>query len=141
MSGGIEGWIPGDATEIDMKEWVSRNSWRCVAFFLEKVNAMPGQGVTSCFTFGTSFGFMMALGMGCGRFEFIRPQVWQQALGCMTKGDKNVSKSRAQQLFPAFRITHHNADAILIAEYARRKVIEWGITEAPKQINRGRRNV
>jgi hypothetical protein len=39
---------------------------------------------------------------------------------CLTKGDKNVSKARAQELFPALKITHATADALLIAEYGRR---------------------
>jgi len=38
----------------------------------------------------------------------------------MTGGDKNVSKRRAQELFPEIKITHAIADALLIAEYARR---------------------
>ncbi len=38
----------------------------------------------------------------------------------LTKGDKNVSKRRAQELFPALKVTHAIADALLIAEFARR---------------------
>jgi hypothetical protein len=53
-------------------------------------------------------------------FEEVSPQKWQKAMGCMTKGDKNVSKAKAQQLFPQLKITHAIADALLIAEYARR---------------------
>ena len=45
------------------------------------------------------------------------PQVWQKALGCMTGGDKNVTKRRAQELFPGHKITHATADALLIAHY------------------------
>jgi len=41
-------------------------------------------------------------------------------MGCLTKGDKNVSKRRAQELFPALKVTHAIADALLIAEFARR---------------------
>ena len=45
---------------------------------------------------------------------------WQKYLGCLTKGDKNVSKAKAQELFPDLKITHAIADSLLIAEYGRR---------------------
>jgi hypothetical protein len=38
----------------------------------------------------------------------------------MTKGDKNVSKRKAQELFPQLKITHATADALLLAEFGRR---------------------
>ncbi len=44
---------------------------------------------------------------------------WQKEMGCLTKGDKNVTKRRAQELFPTLKITHAIADALLIAEYGR----------------------
>jgi Holliday junction resolvasome RuvABC endonuclease subunit len=88
---------------------------------LEKVHAMPRQGVSSTFKFGQSFGACEALLTAAGvRHELVTPAKWQQAMGCRTKGDKNVSKRRAQQLWPKVKITHANADALLIAEYARR---------------------
>jgi hypothetical protein len=37
----------------------------------------------------------------------------------MTKGDKNVTKRMAQQLYPDIKITHANADALLIHEYGK----------------------
>jgi hypothetical protein len=39
----------------------------------------------------------------------------------MTKGDKNVSKRRAQELYPQLKITHSTADALLIATYGTRQ--------------------
>ena len=53
-------------------------------------------------------------------FEFVVPAKWQRAMGCLTKGDKKVSYRKAQELFPHVKVTHWNADALLIAEYARR---------------------
>ena len=53
-------------------------------------------------------------------FEEVAPQVWQKVLGCLSRGDKNVTKAKAQQLFPAIKVTHAIADALLLAEYARR---------------------
>lgn len=88
---------------------------------LEQVHAMPGQGVTSTFTFGRGFGKLeMALCAARIPFELVTPQKWQKALGCLTKGDKNVSKAAAQRLFPTLKVTHAIADALLIAEYCRR---------------------
>jgi crossover junction endodeoxyribonuclease RuvC len=88
---------------------------------LEKVHAMPGQGVTSTFTFGEGFGkLQMALCAAKIPYQFITPAKWQKFLGCMTKGDKNVSKAAAQRLFPDIKVTHAIADALLIAEYNRR---------------------
>lgn len=94
--------------------------------YLEQVNAMPKQGVSSTFKFGMSYGFLRgALAALEIRRNFVRPQVWQKALGCLSKGDKNVTKRRAQELFPDIKITHALADALLIAEYGRR--VESGL--------------
>lgn len=54
-------------------------------------------------------------------FDEVSPAVWQKYLGCLTGGDKNVTKAKAQQLFPHITVTHAIADAILIGEYLRRK--------------------
>jgi len=89
--------------------------------FLEKVHAMPRQGIASTAKFmrgvGVLDGILTAYEIP---FDEVTPQRWQKEMGCMTKGDKNVSKRRAQQLFPMLKITHALADALLIAEYGRR---------------------
>ncbi len=88
---------------------------------LESVWSSPQMGVKSAFTFGNGFGHLeMALTALGVPYERVRPQAWQKAMGCLTKGDKNVSKRRAQELFPAIKVTHAIADALLIAEFARR---------------------
>jgi crossover junction endodeoxyribonuclease RuvC len=87
---------------------------------LEKVHSMPKQGVASSFTFGSSFGYLR--GMLTAHkipWDFITPQKWQKALGCLTKGDKNITKSKAQRQWPNTKIMHSIADALLIAEYCR----------------------
>ena len=90
--------------------------------FIEKCHSMPKQGVSSSFKFGNVYGFIRgAITMSHVPFEFVTPQVWQKALGCLSKGDKNITKAKAQQLFPDEKITHSKADSILIAEYGRRK--------------------
>lgn len=114
------------ATETDLLEELEGISLSnnlmvpCVAA-LEKVHAMPKQGVTSTFTFGMAYGGLrMALTACRIPFVDVTPQCWQKAMGCLTKGDKNVSKRMAQQLFPNIKITHAIADALLIAEWLRR---------------------
>ena len=88
---------------------------------IEKVHSMPKQGVASSFTFGKGYGFLL----GCLTaleipFEYVTPQKWQRYLGCLSKGDKNVTKQKAQELFPRLKITHAIADALLIGEYLKR---------------------
>jgi hypothetical protein len=89
----------------------------------------PGSAM---FTFGQSYGALrMALVAAGVPFEAVRPQAWQRALGLRTRerGEKtnawkNYLKGRAQALFPQLRVTKAVADALLIAEYCRRK---WGV--------------
>jgi hypothetical protein len=86
--------------------------------YLEQVHSSPQMGVKSAFTFGNGFGHLeMGLTAAGISFSRIRPQVWQKDMGCMTKGDKNVSKRKAQELFPDIKITHATADALLIMSY------------------------
>lgn len=88
---------------------------------IELVHSSPQMGVTSAFTFGRSYGFLRGLLIAHGiAFEEVRPQAWQKLLGCLSHGEKNVTKAKAQQLFPGEKITHGNADALLIAEFCRR---------------------
>ena len=89
--------------------------------FIERVHSMPKQGVASSFKFGASYGFLRGILIALRiPFEEVSPQKWQKEMGCLTRGDKNVSKARAQQLFPKEKIVHATADALLIAEYGRR---------------------
>jgi hypothetical protein len=96
----------------------SKNSY----FFVEHVHSSPQMGVRSAFTFGQNFGFILGslTSFGVG-FELISPQKWQKKLNCLTKGNKNITKNLAQELFPDVKITHYIADALLIAEYGRKE--------------------
>jgi crossover junction endodeoxyribonuclease RuvC len=92
--------------------------------YLEKVGSMPGEGHMGAFTFGRVYGFLRGLCMGKGiRVKDVYPAVWQARLGCITKGNKNISKDAAIRLFPIHhkkqKITHATADSLLIAEYGR----------------------
>lgn len=134
------GWIRGDATDRDLLDWLlSLGTLRMTAGMLENAFAVleevgpkpriggDGQrvsmGAKSAFTFGGSYrALAMALTAVGVPFERVLPAKWQAAMRCLSRGDKNVTKRRAQELFPgtAIRITHQNADALLLAEYARR---------------------
>lgn len=88
---------------------------------LERVHSSPQMGVRSAFTFGRGLGVLEGVLAAFNlRVEDVTPQRWQTALGCMSGGDKNVTKRRAEGLFPGARITHATADALLLAEYCRR---------------------
>lgn len=93
-----------------------------VICFLEAVNAMPKQGVSSTFKFGVNYGWWQGVLTALGiPFRRVYPLKWQTAMSCRTGGNKNITKARAQELFPGVKITHAVADAILIAEYGRRQ--------------------
>ena len=94
----------------------------CTAVF-ERVNAMPGQGVTSVFSFGRSSGIvegvLAALAIPA---HIITPQVWQKAAS--VRGGKDGSRQRATELFPAYaglfarKKDDGRADAACMAWYA-----------------------
>ena len=114
-----------DETPPDVWSWLELYAAGIRHAVLERVSAMPRQGVASTFKFGVSYGrvqgFLIAAGVP---FEEVTPGVWQRKLGCLSGGDKNITKRRAQELFPSVKITHHVADAFLLAEYARRAAAE-----------------
>lgn len=117
---------------IKLKDATPHDVWKqCTEHFalrqgpvyavLEKVASSPQMGVCSAFSFGAVAGMLRAfLVAGDVPFEEVSPSKWQGALNCRTKGEKNVSKAKAQELFPMVKVTHANADALLLAEYARK---------------------
>ena len=115
-------------TEHDIAEFLKGFDADCCFAVLEKVHAMPKQGVCSAFSFGASYGFLKGLLVGLRMpFEEVSPQAWQKTMGCRTGGDKNISKAAAQRLFPSLKVVHANADALLIAEYCRRLLVSRGM--------------
>jgi len=92
------------------------------AAFVEKVGAMPGQGVSSMFQFGRSVGMIEGV---LATLEiptnYVTPQGWQKAVGA--RGGKDASRARAAELFPAYAANFTRkkddgrADAALIAWY------------------------
>lgn len=123
-NGQQEVWKMPD-TERDLHELLlSLRQWQGLQAHaaIEIVHSMPKQGVASSFTFGRNYGALrMALIASGIPFREVTPQKWQKELACLTKGDKNTSKRRAQELFPSVRVTHAVADALLIAEWLRRQ--------------------
>jgi crossover junction endodeoxyribonuclease RuvC len=122
-SGDVEAWKMGE-TERDtlntIREACYDDPLKCFAY-IEKVGAMPKQGVSSTFKFGQNYGFLRGCLIALGiPFETVTPQKWQGFLHCRSRGDKNVTKAKAQELYPQLKITHAVADALLIAEYGRR---------------------
>ena len=95
--------------------------------FIEDVHSMPGQGVASTFTFGVGFGtwlgILAALGLS---YDRVPPQRWKRAMLDGMGHDKDASRVRAIQLFPAVAdqlgLKKHDgrAEALLLAEYGRR---------------------
>jgi crossover junction endodeoxyribonuclease RuvC len=69
------------------------------AAYVERVGAMPGQGVASCFSFGYAAGIiegaLAALGVPV---TFVTPQSWKKAM--QLRSDKDACRQRAAQLFP-----------------------------------------
>lgn len=107
---------------------------------LEYVRASPQMGVSSAFTFGCGYGELKACLVAAEiPFEEVTPGRWQKVLSCRTEGDKNISKRHAQQLFPRVeKMTHAYADALLIAEYARR--LDLGMIPAAPAKRTGKSN-
>jgi crossover junction endodeoxyribonuclease RuvC len=98
--------------------------------FIEFAAARPGQGVTSMFRFGCSYGALkMALGACDVPFTIVTPQRWKKAVGVPTGADKEASRLRALQLFPsqaahlARKKDHARADAMLLAHFGAKHLI------------------
>jgi hypothetical protein len=92
-----------------------------IRVMLESVHSMPTDGGKASFTFGKWVAYMEICLIGNGvPYEVVKPKDWQSKMECLTGGDKNISKQRAQALFPTLSFTHATAEASLIAEYARR---------------------
>ncbi len=90
---------------------------------IEQVSAMPGQGVTSMFNFGQSFGILKGI---CSSMQlpmfFVRPAKWKKYFN-LINSQKDASRTRAIEIFPYFstqlskKKDSNKADAILIASF------------------------
>ena len=94
-----------------------------VRVIIEQVSAMPGQGVTSMFNFGQSFGILKGI---CSAMQlpmyFVRPAKWKKYFN-LINSEKDASRTRAIEIFPYFssqlskKKDINKADAILIASF------------------------
>ena len=90
---------------------------------IEHVSAMPGQGVTSMFNFGQSFGILKGIcsAMNLSMY-FVRPVKWKKHFN-LINSSKDASRTKAIEIFPYFstnlskKKNASKADAILIASY------------------------
>ena len=90
---------------------------------IEQVSAMPGQGVTSMFNFGQSFGILKGI---CSAMQlpmyFVRPTKWKKYFG-LINSEKDASRTKVIEMFPYFssnlskKKDSNKADAILIAYF------------------------
>jgi crossover junction endodeoxyribonuclease RuvC len=90
---------------------------------VEQVNAMPGQGVTSMFNFGQSFGVIKGISAALEiSIYFVRPSKWKKHFDLL-KTNKDASRTKAVQIYPYIsdklsrKKDSNKADAILIAKY------------------------
>ena len=92
-----------------------------ISVIVEQVSAMPGQGVTSMFNFGQSFGVIKGI---CSAMElpifYVRPAKWKKYFN-LINSEKDASRTKAIQIFPYIspqlsrKKDANKADAILIA--------------------------
>lgn len=97
---------------------------------VEKVGAMPGQGVVSMFNFGHNLGFIEGiLQANSIPYQLVPPQTWKKEFSLT--GEKSKSIEVCQKLFPNVSLLASErcrkpndgmAEALLMAEYARRKL-------------------
>ena len=94
-----------------------------IKVIIEQVSAMPGQGVTSMFNFGQSFGILKGI---CSAMQlplyFVRPAKWKKYFS-LINSEKDASRTKAIEMFPYFsphlskKKDSNKADAILIASF------------------------
>ena len=102
---------------------INSNSETKIRVVIEHVTAMPGQGVTSMFNFGQSFGVLKGI---CSAMRlpmfFVRPAKWKKYYN-LINSEKDASRTRAIEIFPNFssqlskKKDSNKADAILIASF------------------------
>ena len=107
--------------EINLK--IKNIDKKKIVVVIEQVSAMPGQGVTSMFNFGQSFGVIKGI---CSAMQlpmyFVRPAKWKKYFN-LIKTEKEASRTKAIEIFPQIssklskKKDNNKADAILIASF------------------------
>lgn len=122
--------IPFNAVEYVQMVTRLSEDYDSIKCCVEKVGAMPGQGVVSMFNFGHNLGFIEGVLQACGvSYQLVPPQTWKKEFSLSSEKSKSIEV--CQKLFPKANLlaTERSrkpndgiAEAILMAEYARRKM-------------------
>ena len=112
-------WIDGSALQSILLDAIRGRPTRAI---VERVSAMPRQGVASSFQFGVGFGSILSVLQALHiPLELVTPAMWKRALGLSS--DKNASLHKARLLFPTaeLHLAKHDgrAEALLIAHWSR----------------------
>ncbi|MDC0585964.1 crossover junction endodeoxyribonuclease [Candidatus Pelagibacter sp.] len=115
--------VNGSQVFNEILEKIKKLDKRDIKVIIEQVSAMPGQGVTSMFNFGQSFGILKGI---CSAMQlpmyFVRPAKWKKYFN-LINSEKDASRTRAIEIFPYFsgelsrKKDSNKADAILIASF------------------------
>jgi len=107
----------------EISKRVKKSDNKEVKVIIEQVSAMPGQGVTSMFNFGQSFGILKGI---CAAMQismyFVRPVRWKKYFN-LINSEKDASRTKAIEIFPYYSANlskkkdSNKADSILIASY------------------------
>ena len=115
--------VNGSQIFNEISERIKKTDKRNIKVVIEQVSAMPGQGVTSMFNFGQSFGILKGI---CSAMRlsmyFVRPAKWKKYFN-LINSEKDASRTKAIEIFPFFssnlakKKDSNKADAILIASF------------------------
>jgi crossover junction endodeoxyribonuclease RuvC len=115
--------VNGSQIFNEISERIKKLEKRDIKVIIEQVSAMPGQGVTSMFNFGQSFGILKGI---CSAMQlsmyFVRPAKWKKYFN-LINSEKDASRTKAIEIFPYFsgqlsrKKDSNKADAILIASF------------------------
>ena len=115
--------VNGSQIFNEISEKIKNMDKKNIKVVIEHVTAMPGQGVTSMFNFGQSFGILKGI---CSAMQlsvyFVRPAKWKKYFN-LINSEKDASRTRAIEIFPYYsshlsrKKDSNKADAILIASF------------------------
>ena len=115
--------VNGSQIFNEISEKIEKLDKKEIKVVIEQVSAMPGQGVTSMFNFGQSFGILKGI---CSAMQlpmyFVRPAKWKKYFN-LINSEKDASRTRAIEVFPYFsdqlsrKKDSNKANAILIASF------------------------
>ena len=115
--------VNGSQLFNEISSYTKHKSIEDIKVIIEHVSAMPGQGVTSMFNFGQSFGILKGVCSAMNlSMHFVRPVKWKKHFN-LINSSKDASRTKAIEIFPYFSVNlskkkdANKADAILIASY------------------------